>query len=91
MLFHYTATFDNDSMRYHGEVDIKYVGIENIEKNRDYIITECKRQFIVDCERWGVDAKKVSSFECYCYCYDIEKLSEYKSVSNEVQLMKWQK
>lgn len=89
MLFHYTATFDNDSMRYHGEVDIKYVKIENIEKNRDYIITECKQQFIKDCERWEVDAKAVSSFECYYHV--IKKLPEYKSISNEMQIMKWQK
>ena len=89
MIYHYTATFDNDTFKYHGEVDMPYVRKENTEKNKDYIITECKKQFIIDCERWGVDAKAVSSFECYYY--DIERLSEYKSVSNEVQLMKWQK
>ncbi len=89
MTIHYTATFDNDRLKYHGEVEMPYVRKENIEKDKEYIVTECKRQFIVDCERWGVDAKAVSSFECYYY--DIEKLSEYKSVSNEVQLMKWQK
>ncbi len=89
MIYHFSAKFKSDPHTYHGEVEMPYIRKENIEKNKDYIITECKKQFIRDCERWGVDAKKVSSFECYYY--DIEKLSEYKSVSNEVQLMKWQK
>ena len=59
MIYHYTATFDNDTFKYHGEVDMPYVRKENTEKNKDYIITECKKQFIRDCERWGVDAKAV--------------------------------
>ena len=53
MLFHYTATFDDDRLKYHGEVEMPYVRKENIEKDKEYIVTECKRQFIVDCERWG--------------------------------------
>ena len=89
MLFHYTATFDDDRLKYHGEVEMPYVRKENIEKDKEYIVTECKRQFIKDCERWEVDAKAVSSFECYYHV--IKKLSEYKSISNEMQIMKWQK
>ncbi len=76
MIYHYTATFNNDTFKYHGEVEMPYIRKENIEKNKDYIITECKKQFIRDCERWGVDAKNVWSEDRIIATFKPERLCE---------------
>ncbi len=80
MTYHYTATFDNCELKYHGEITFKYVEIKDTKGNEERIVTACKKQLIKDCEDWNISVKDINSFECYYY-----------DESEEVQIMKWEK
>ena len=68
----YSATFKDDPVVYLGTAIVE---AQTAELDKDYLIEECKKQFIMNCDRLGKNENEVVSFKCDGY--SIEVLPKY--------------
>lgn len=71
---YYSATFKDDSVLYLGTA---IIDSQTAELDKDYLIEECRKQFLLTLDKLGKDEKDIVSFKCKYYT--IEFLPKYVS------------
>ncbi len=71
---YYSATFKDDSFLYLGTA---IIDSQTAELDKDYLIEECRKQFLLTLDKLGKDEKDIVSFKCKYYT--IEFLPKYVS------------
>lgn len=71
---YYSATFKDDSVLY---LSTAIIDSQTAELDKDYLIEECKKQFLLTLDKLGKDKKDIVSFKCNYYT--IEFLPKYVS------------
>lgn len=61
---YYSVTFKDSPIQYRG---IATLEAQNAELDKDYLIEECRRQFIMGLDKLGKNEKDVVSFKCNYY------------------------
>jgi len=61
---YYSATFKDDSVLYLGTATIDS---QTAELDKDYLIEECRKQFLLTLDKLGKDEKDIVSFKCNYY------------------------
>jgi len=70
----YSATFKDDPVVYLGTAIVE---AQTAELDKDYLIEECRKQFLLTLDKLGKDEKDIVSFKCNYYT--IEFLPKYVS------------
>ncbi len=70
----YSATFKDDPVVYLGTAIVE---AQTAELDKDYLIEECRKQFLLTLDKLGKDEKDIVSFKCKYYT--IEFLPKYVS------------
>ena len=70
----YSATFKDDPVVYLGTAIVE---AQTAELDKDYLIEECRKQFLLTLDKLGKDEKDIASFKCKYYT--IEFLPKYVS------------